>query len=272
MFFDEVSAMSLRFVLSAVAVLSAIGSGFMEKRVTAEEWGHLKGQFVLEGKVPDPAALVATRDAEFCGKHQLVDESLVIGKEGGIANVVVALAVKEGAPLAIHDSYAATATGKVALDNDKCRYEPRVAVLRTSQTLVIGNRDTVGHNTKIDLFANLPINVLVPAGGELAKQFPLVEPTRIPVGCSIHPWMRAWLVVKDHPYVAVSGADGRFEIKNLPAGKWVFQLWQEQAGYVNNIRVGASDTVLTKGNLEVTIAAGDNDLGAIKVQAANFAK
>ena len=57
----------------------------------------------------------------------------------------------------------------------------------------------------------------------------------VKVACNIHPWMNAWLVVKDHPYMAVSDDNGKLEIKNLPAGEWSFQIWQEKAGYLREV-------------------------------------
>ena len=68
---------------------------------------------------------------------------------GSFANVVVYLYLR-GKTAPVHESYSETADAKVTLDNDKCRFEPHVCLLRTSQTLVVGNKDDVGHNTKID--------------------------------------------------------------------------------------------------------------------------
>ena len=63
----------------------------------------------------------------------------------------------------------------------------------------------------------------------------------MPVNCNIHPWMQAHILIQDHPYMAVSGEDGTFEIKNLPAGKQNFLFWHE-SGYVRNAKVGPGKT------------------------------
>jgi hypothetical protein len=40
-----------------------------------------------------------------------------------------------------------------------------------------------------------------------------------------------WLVV-DHPYAAVTDADGKFTIEKLPVGQHKFRVWQERAGFI----------------------------------------
>jgi uncharacterized protein (DUF2141 family) len=52
----------------------------------------------------------------------------------------------------------------------------------------------------------------------------------IPVKCNIHHWMRAYIGAVQHPYFAVTGADGTFEIKNLPPGEYSVAAWQEKLG------------------------------------------
>ena len=115
-----------------------------------EDWGTVTGRIVFEGAAISPAALNVTKDQEVCGKHNLVDESIVVGPDNGLANVAVYLYLKRGAsPPAIHESYEESASSEVRLDNENCRFEPHLTFLRTTQTLLIGNKDSVGHNTKI---------------------------------------------------------------------------------------------------------------------------
>ena len=110
----------------------------------AEEWGNLKGRVVFDGDAPTPAALNANKDQEVCGLEKLYDESIKVGEDNGLANVVVYVYVKRGSdPPPVHDSYQSSATAEVKLDNKACRFEPHVAVLQTSQTLLIGNSDSV---------------------------------------------------------------------------------------------------------------------------------
>ena len=217
-----------------------------------------------------------TKDQEVCGKHNLVDESLVVnGDNQGIANVVVFLALerRQKAPK-VHPSYESDATGQVEFDNHNCRFEPHVTLLRTTQSLLIGNKDPVGHNTKVDTLKNPAINPIVPAGGEMKQKFSKEERLPCRVSCNIHPWMTGWLLVKETPYIAVSDADGRIEIKNVPAGQWTFQVWHEFGGgsYVTEVTLDGKNQKWKKGKWEIDVQAGDNDFGTIAIPASFFKK
>ena len=245
----------------AIAALAAL----VGHSANAAEWGNLKGRIFYDGAPPKPDLVTVTANQEFCGKFKIYKENVVVGKDGGLKNVFVFLYLSSGDPKpAIHPDYAKTESVEVVLDNEKCRFEPRALALRTTQTLVIGNKDSVGHNTKIDAFANLPINPLVPAGGKVSKQFPAPERLPMTVSCSIHPWMTARVLIKDHPYVAVTDENGNFEIKNIPAGDWTFCAWQEEAGYVDDIKLNGKPAEWKKGRFEVTIKNGETfDIGEV---------
>jgi len=162
-----------------------------------------------------------------CSAHKIVDEAVVVGKDGSLANVVVYLRTKKPD---ISPDYEKTAKDEVVLDNKECRFNPHVSVLRTSQTLLVKNSDKFGHNTKLDPLQNAPSNVLLPAGQESKATLAMEESLPVKVGCNIHPWMGGWVLVRSDPYAAVSADDGKFTIKALPAGKELeFQLWQERA-------------------------------------------
>jgi hypothetical protein len=235
-------------------------------------WGHLKGKFVYDGSAPTPAPLTITKDQEFCGKSPVLDESVVVNKDnGGLANVVVFLYVRSGKFPDPHESFAESAEASVEIDNAACRFEPHVCVMRTSQKLILKNSDPVGHNTNIATTANPAFNQTIPASSELEHSLSEAERRPAAVGCNIHPWMKGWVLPQKSPYFAVSGKDGEFEIKNLPSGKWTFQVWQERAGSVDDVTVGGKKTKWSKGRVEVTINGDQTtDLGEIKLSAALF--
>jgi hypothetical protein len=74
----------------------------------------------------------------------------------------------------------------------------------------------------------------------------------VSVACHIHPWERAFILVRAVPYMARTDAGGRFEIKNLPAGDHTFQLWHERTGYLRDVR-GAGFSIDARGRMTVTI-------------------
>jgi len=238
------------------------------------EWGTLKGKFVYDGDAPAPAKLEVNKDVAFCGAHKgkLVDESLVVGADGGIQNIVIWLYPGDVKP-EVHPSYRLKIRRPVTIDNEGCRFEPHVSLVHTGQPVTLKNSDKVVHNTKVDTFSNDPINPTLPIGGELKISMELGERLPTAISCSIHPWMKSWAMILDHPYAAITDASGEFEIKNLPAGKWTFRVWQEKAGYVREVKVGGTATAWDKGLVEVDIPAdGETDLGTVSVAPALFAE
>lgn len=252
-----------------VAAVSCLVLVFGSFNANAEEWGDIKGSFVFDGEIPAASKIKVEKDAAVCGKHNLVDESLVVNAENrGIANIILYLYLgkKDKAP-AVHESYKETEAAEVTFDNENCTFNPRVALLRTSQTLIIGNKDSVGHNTNMSV---LNFNPIVPAEGQLKKQFPKEQRSPVEVSCNIHPWMKGYVVVKDSPYFAVTDADGKFEIKNVPAGEWTFTVWHEKSGYVKEVNVGGKAEKWKKGRMEVKVDSSGVDLGEVKVAASLF--
>ncbi|HVA50676.1 MAG TPA: hypothetical protein VNH11_30300 [Pirellulales bacterium] len=231
---------------------------------TADTWGNLSGKFVYDG--PDPAAqrLAITKDEQVCGNHNLVDESLVVNpKNKALENVVIFLTDKKAA---VHPDYEATAKDTVKFDNHHCRFEPHILTLRTSQTLDVHNSDPVSHNSNMAPLGDKSFNPLISQNNESPYNFSKQQNAPVPVTCSIHPWMKGYVFPRDNPYVAVTGKDGSFEIKNLPAGKHEFQAWQEAVGGL------AAKPDWKKGKFKFEIKEGDNDLGTIQVSSALFGK
>lgn len=249
----------------------AVFFGALTSHVQAQ-WGDLTATFILDGKAPESKPLTVTKDQQVCG-NTIPDDSLIVSSSGGIANVIVAIYLKETDPLPpIHDDYKKSAGEKVELDNHKCRFEPHIAVLRVGQPLILKNSDAVGHNTKIDVLNNTPVNPIIPSNAQLEQKFNMEERLPANVSCSIHPWMSAKLVVKKHPYVGVSDKDGKLTIKNMPVGKWSLQVWHESSGYVSEVKQDGKAAKWAKGRVEFTVKAGANSLGEVKVPPTAFKK
>ena len=253
------------------SILAVVAMIVVASSAHAQGWGTLSGTIKYDGKAPAPAKLAINKDIDFCGKFPLVDESLVVGENGGLKNVIVTMYLGRGdkAP-AVHPDYAALKEKPVEFDNDKCRFEPHVAVVLTGQTLQIGNKDTVGHNTKVDTFTNSPINPIIPAGGQLNHTFDAAERLPAKVSCSIHPWMTSWLVIRDDPYVAVTDENGSFKIENVPAGNWTFQFWHEKAGFLASVKVDGKTTSWSRGRAPIAIKSGGTTELNVSVPPAAF--
>ena len=252
--------LSIRMMaFAAIAIATVTTAG-------AADWGTLKGKFVLDGDPGDPAALNVNKDTEFCGKHDLVDETITTA-DGSLANVFVYVYLKRGKKIDIHPDLEEPSSDAVVLDNIGCRFEPHAVVLRTGQTLEVRNSDKgIGHNTNFTLLKNPAFNEMVTNDAPIQKTFAKAESYPSTAVCSIHPWMKAHVLIRDNPYMTVSGKDGSFEIANLPAGQHEFIFWHESAGNMKNLSFGKGKTD-RKGRAKLKIpAGGELDLGEIKVK------
>jgi plastocyanin len=252
-----------------VAVLFfGVGSSVFAQTAT------LKGKFVFDGEPPKRVELTCgpqgqiNKDVATCCQVKHYDDSLVVNKEGEIANIVVYVRTRNlKAPKEILDAH----KDPVVLDNKNCKFEPRVVGLMKGQKLVIGNSDNVGHNSNI---AAQGFNPIVAAGLQVESEPKTVTLIPNEVTCNIHPWMKGWVVVRPDPFFAISAEDGTFEIQGLPAGQELeFQVWQEKSGFVTDVKLGKKATTWQRGRFTQKLKSGvDNDLGEIQVAAKNFNK
>src|SRR3989454_4937039 len=140
-------------------------------------------------------------------------------------------------------SVAAGATAErpeAVVDNAHCRFVPRVQVVTRGQSVRVRSSDPVLHNTHPVLVAEPEVSIAnfalaVPGRPmDLTRRLAAALPARgealVRLGCDVHPWMRGWLVVLDHPYAAVTGADGRFLIDGVPPGAYTVAVWHEVLG------------------------------------------
>jgi len=252
--------------------LSLVGSLVAVSAVSAADWGSLRGRFVFDGDAPDAAAISVTKDPEFCGKHDLKEESVMVSADGGLANAFVYLNPKRGKSVEVHPDYAKPDAKPIVLNNKGCRFEPHALVVYTAQPLEIRNSDPgVGHNTNGQtLRKNAKFNDMVSNETPVTKVFEKSESYPAEIACSIHPWMNAFVLIRENPYMVVSVADGSFAIKNIPAGEHEFVFWHEAKGNLRTISVGDAQTS-KKGKVKLTIpAGGELDLGEIKITPADL--
>lgn len=217
------------------------------------QWGTLRGTVTLDGAVPPQKLLVAGPVPMVPGVANVPDESLVVDpKTKGIANVAVWLEKK---PAKIHPALVKPAQPIVDFDQAGCRFLPHLLVLRTDQKVRLLNGDPAAHNTACSPIKGNGFNPLIAANDRVGviEQMKLAERLPVEIKCSIHPWMKAYWVVLDHPYAAITDKDGKFEIKDLPEGDHEFVVWHETPGYL----VKNAKEPKKKGGLVVTIKAGE---------------
>lgn len=189
--------------------------------------GDISGTITLKGTPPAERELTPIRDNPDCSAMYPAalpkTKFYVVGAGGELADVVVYL---KGVPSA---STGASAPPAV-LDQKGCVYVPQILAVQTGQKVVVKNSDACVHNVHTKPTANAEANqVQMPGGADLTFTFDKPEPF-LKFQCDVHPWMFAWISVFDHPYFALSGADGKFTIKNVPPGKYTLEAAHRKLG------------------------------------------
>ncbi len=158
-------------------------------------------------------------------KTPLLDENLIVSETGEVANVFIY--VRKG----LEKGKEYPLPKKPAILNQlKCMFQPRVQGVRVGQEFVMKNGDPVLHNVRSFSFRNRAFNVAQPANSEDRKKVFKYREKAVMVQCDIHPWMKAYFFVIDHPSFAVTNAKGQFTIQGLPPGEYTLSAWHEEFG------------------------------------------
>jgi hypothetical protein len=221
----------MKRILVTAAATVVLALTLAERPAPAQNgvWGTVKGQVVFVGKVPEAMKINVGMFQQCLRKGPLVDETWVVNpKNQGVRWVFVWLAPeKKGDTLKIHPKLQPIKDKEVIMDQPCCQFEPRVLGLRQGQVLVFKNTDQIPHNVNYVSIRNPSNNVLVPPGGELKEANFKADRLPTTVKCDIHGWMRGYVRIYDHPYFSVTDADGKFELKDAPAGKHRLITWHE---------------------------------------------
>ncbi|MBM3795560.1 MAG: hypothetical protein FJW31_16205 [Acidobacteria bacterium] len=192
--------------------------------------GLVRGRVTLAGRPPKPTRLAIEEDVT-CAQlnpQGLRSEEFAVANGGALANVLVY--VKKGLEGKTFAPPPKTET--VAIDQRQCRFQPHVFGIRAGQTLRVTNSDPLTHNIHPQPKNNREWNQSQEDGAvALERRFPFPE-QMVRIKCNVHPWMRAYVHVMEHPYFAVTGADGSFEIASLPPGDYVIEALHEKAAPV----------------------------------------
>jgi hypothetical protein len=260
--YDDTTPIAMRKALEAG--LESVGEAGGQSLGEPTGWANLRGSFKIQGAPPSRVALLVNKDTEVCapGGAQILDESVVVGSSSGIKNVLVFVSSKlpSDDPRWEHPDYAATKSSEMEFDQKNCIFLTHVAAFRATQRVKVMNSDPIGHNTNIDSKRGAAgRNFLVAANSYTYYEAGAASPAPFPVSCNIHPWMKAWMMVCDNPYFAVTNENGEFEIPNVPAGvELEFRVWQEASGNLENVIVNGQAETWSKGRFTLSLSPEEN--------------
>ncbi len=227
------------------SLASAAGSGpYVVDSAAAAPSGWLRGTVTYDGELPADTLLRPTHDTRTC---RPVPDAPFTGTRDALGDALVWLVGVAHGP-------ADPAPRRVAVSLTNCRIEPRISRAPLGATLLVRSADAIDARLRfVDVAAErarpatgdstpAPIataptapRALVPLA-DAGAVVPLTEVTAAPGLVEIrddrHPWVRGWIAVAPHPFVAITDADGRFAFDGVPPGRYVLVAWHERLGSV----------------------------------------
>jgi plastocyanin len=226
------------FCASAVLIIAGVAcSGSKpsnQTAPTAPKWfkvdlntaGSVSGKVTFDGKKPQQKKIDMDEEPSCAKLHQsaVFDEIMTVNSNGTLANVFVY--IKQG----LEGKQFEPSADPAVIDQQGCRFNPRVLGIQVGQTLKVINSDPLTHNIHPLAQVNRDWNQSqAPGAAPLTRRFAQPE-VMIRVKCNIHSWMHAWIGSVAHPYFAVTGEDGSFQLRNVPPGTYTIEAWQEVLG------------------------------------------
>ena len=210
----------MRLALIALLLASSTVRGALADAPT----GTIKGTILFEGEPPERATLDRKSDP-FCKQAETSLADDVVVTKGKLAGVLVRVANGSAG------THTAPATPAI-LDQKGCAYTPHVIGILAGQKLAVRNSDGTIHNVHARAAGKDVLNKMqaakaadLPVDATAAKPGDVIE-----LSCGVHPWMHAYAVVQDHPYFAVTGTDGAFQITGLAPGSYTLEAWHPTLG------------------------------------------
>jgi plastocyanin len=235
--------------LLALAACSCIHAGVVSaayREVPVEHGGTITGTVLVAGEVPVLPPQPVFKQLDYCAG--VADDRLLVGNGGALANAVVDIEdVPAGKPIP-RDTL-------VTLDNSHCAFVPHVRSATVGQSLEIHNSDPFVHDAHAWLGTRTLFNVgILP---EHSNRQLLTEPGLVHINCNVrHTWMHAYVFVGENPYHAVTDANGRFAITQVPPGQYTVRVWHELLGNLDRpvtVEPGATATIDVAFPLQATV-------------------
>ena len=138
--------------------------------------------------------------------------------------------------------------GRVRMDQRGEQFTPRVLAITAGTTVEFPNSDTTFHNVfSLSRARTFDLGRYRPGR---TGRVTFDRPGIVPVFCDIHSHMSAYILVFTHPFFAVTEADGRYAIPNVPPGTYTVMVWSE-LGQAAPRRISVADAGATEVDFQV---------------------
>ena len=223
----------MRLRKSILLLMLAVIVAFTATLAGAENGqGTISGMVRLVGPPPSIPTVLPQMDFDMCGSVARPTQSLLLGSNQTVRNVIVYLAVYA------QNNPSNGTNGAIIVDQRDCEFVPRIQIARSGVPLILKNSDPILHVVRIDLMSstNGPRTLLrtaTPYAGyeKLYQLANFHEPTLLQLTSGNgHEWMAAYIAIMPHPWAAITDENGRFTLHNVPAGAHKIYAWHEALG------------------------------------------
>ncbi len=211
---------AFRDIILSAEVVDVTASGKAKSKAGEPK---LVGRVHFEGEPPKRNPVSMDEASRKLHKSKPLDESILVSDSGGLENVFIYV---KNVPAGKYPP----PKEPVIVDQQGSIFIPRVQGLRAGQTLLMKNGDPFIHNVRSLSRTNRPFNIAQPPGSAGRERVFEKSEGPISIKCDFHRWMTAHFWVMDHPFFAVTDAEGKFEIPGLPAGEYTLVAWHEVLG------------------------------------------
>jgi hypothetical protein len=215
-------ALALAILGASLSVPSAAAQSHTYRVISVVDGGTIRGSVKWQGPLPRLVPSQINKDPQICdpeGQKRRDLERLIVASNSGVANTIVFLKdIAQGKAMDLPEA-------RQSLNQKNCRYEPHVLLVPVQANLRVMSSDPTLHT--VHMAGAADYNLPFPFQG-LTIQRPMTREGLVDLRCNAgHIWMNAEMMVVSHPYYAVTDADGRFEINQIPPGDYEVVAWHE---------------------------------------------